>query len=162
MILIVLLAVLLGATLLWVGAQGTPIDVIDTTPGQAVFNANCVACHQATGSGLPTIFPPLKGHVPELLVAEGGKDYILRVVLFGLTGAISVGDTNYDGLMPAWGHLSDAQLADVLNYLATAWDNVGMLPEGFVAFSAEDVLHARGAALDSHGVYLVRETLGLD
>lgn len=33
----------------------------DAAKGQALFTANCAACHQATGAGLPGAFPPLKG-----------------------------------------------------------------------------------------------------
>ena len=30
-------------------------------PGLDVAQANCVACHQATGKGMPPAFPPLEG-----------------------------------------------------------------------------------------------------
>ena len=30
--------------------------------GEKLFMANCAACHQATGKGLPGAFPPLAGH----------------------------------------------------------------------------------------------------
>ena len=36
-------------------AAGAVVD------GKAVFAAQCVACHQATGKGLPGVFPPLDG-----------------------------------------------------------------------------------------------------
>src|ERR1700722_18428806 len=35
--------------------------------GSRVYAANCVACHQAGGTGVPAAFPPLAGHVPDLL-----------------------------------------------------------------------------------------------
>ena len=34
----------------------------DAAKGKALFTANCAACHQATGEGLPGAFPPLKGN----------------------------------------------------------------------------------------------------
>ena len=37
------------------GAGGGAVD------GAQVYAANCVACHQATGAGLPGVFPPLAG-----------------------------------------------------------------------------------------------------
>jgi len=142
-----------------VNAQGTPITNVVTTAGQRVFAANCVACHQVTGAGIPTVFPPLIAHVPEMAAVEGGRRYLIDLVLYGLTGRIEVAGLGYDGLMPPWGHLSDSQLADVLNYVATAWDNRYLLPPGFMAFTPEEVLAARLAALDAAGVYDLRQTL---
>lgn len=156
----VLLSVV-GAVAL-VGAQGTPIGAVDTTSGQMVFNANCLACHQVTGAGIPAVFPPLVEHVPGLLAVEGGRRYLVDVVLFGLTGRIAVAGQDYDGMMPAWGHLSDEQLADVLNYVATVWDNGSLLPDGFVAFTPDEVLAVRGDALDSNGVHAIRSALALE
>ena len=36
-------------------AAGAAID------GKQIYTAHCVACHQATGKGLPGVFPPLDG-----------------------------------------------------------------------------------------------------
>lgn len=156
------LALVLLGTAALVTAQGVPLANVDTTGGQQVFAANCTACHQVTGAGIPAVFPPLAEHVPELLAVEGGRHYLAAVVLFGLTGPIAVAGQAYDGLMPPWGHLSDAQLADVLNYVASAWGNHLVLPQGFVAFTAEEVLGIRGDALDSNAVHAVRQTLELE
>lgn len=156
-----LVMIVVGAAAL-VQAQGTPIEAIDTTPGQTVFNANCMACHQVTGAGIPAVFPPLKGHVPALLAVEGGRPYLVDVVLFGLTGRITIAEQGYNGMMPPWGHLSDSQLADVLNYVASAWDNGAVLQPGFVSFTPEEVLSARSDALDSNGVHAAREDLELE
>lgn len=159
------LSLLLGLSL-WVVAvvmaQGTPLEQVDVTSGRTVFAAACAACHQVTGAGIPAAFPPLAGHVPDLLAREGGRRYLVDVVLFGLTGPISVAERSYDGLMPPWGHLSDAQVADVLNYVAGAWDNRLQLEPGFVAFTPAEVLVARGDAFDSNAVYAARESLGLE
>jgi mono/diheme cytochrome c family protein len=160
---VVAVLVLLVATVAaLVRAQGTPIDGVDTTSGQALFNANCVACHQATGAGIPAVFPPLRGHVPALLAVEGGKRYLIDVVLYGLSGRIVVEGQHYDGIMPPWSHLSDSQLADVLNYVVTAWDNRQLLEPGFVAYAPEDVLGVRLDAFDSNAVFRARSLLGLE
>jgi len=160
-VLTLLLAVVAVATLVGT-AQGTPIENVDTTDGHKVFTANCSACHQATGDGIPAVFPPLKGHVPALLAVEGGRRYLVDVILFGVSGPITAANQRYDGLMPPWGHLSDAQLAAVLNYVASAWDNRLSLTPGFVAFTAEEVLATRIDALDANAVRAARQLLGLD
>ena len=145
-----------------VHGQGLPLRAIDTQAGQAVYQANCVACHQVTGDGISAAFPPLRGHVPTLLTADGGRAYLLDVILFGIYGEIIVAGRSYSGLMPSWSHLSDAQVADVINYVATAWGNDSALPVEFEAVTAEEVLRARSRALDAGLVHAQRRTLRLD
>ncbi|CAM5185360.1 hypothetical protein CDEF62S_05154 [Castellaniella defragrans] len=57
--------------------------VYDAKRGEALYTANCTACHQATGTGLPGAFPPLKGN-PVVLDADATKH--IRTVLNGLQG----------------------------------------------------------------------------
>lgn len=38
----------------------------------AKLYAQCAGCHQANGQGLPGAFPPLAGHVAEILSKQGG------------------------------------------------------------------------------------------
>ncbi len=150
------------AVVTWVAAQGASIRETDTSAGEAVFTANCVACHQATGAGIPAAFPPLAGHVPEVLAVEGGRSYLIDVVSFGLMGQIAVAGQTYNGVMPAWAHFTNEQVADVLNYVATAWSNVDALPADFAAFTADEVAAVRATPLDMAAVYEKRGTLGLE
>lgn len=115
--------------------------------GEAVYQSNCASCHQANGQGIPSAFPPLAGHVPELLAPEGGRTYLVHTLLYGLQGSIAVGGQTYNGVMPAWPQLDDTQLADVLTYISTAWENEADLPEGFEPFTAEEVAAERGLGL---------------
>ncbi len=78
--------------------------------GQALYGQHCATCHQANGQGLPGAFPPLAGHVPEILAKKEGRTYLLDLVLFGLQGQIRVKGQTYNGAMPAWGpQLKDAR-----------------------------------------------------
>lgn len=143
-------------------AQGDPLVGMDTSAGESVFTANCAACHQVGGTGIPAAFPPLVDHVPAILSLDGGRKYIKDVLLFGTQGAITVEGTDYNGLMPAWGHLSDQQIADVLNYVATAWGNADKLPDGFLAFTPDEITARRADKLTSDQVHASRADLGLD
>jgi mono/diheme cytochrome c family protein len=87
--------------------------------GQQVFNANCVACHQATGKGLPGVFPPLDGSE----WVNGNGRVLANIVLHGVTGEMSVAGQTYKGAMPAFGQLGDAELAAVLSHVRSAWSN---------------------------------------
>jgi len=90
-------------------------DIKDLTArGEKVYAANCVACHQANGKGLPPAFPPLDGSK----VATGPKLAHISTVLNGVTR---------DGkptAMIAWkGTLSDVDIASVVTYERNSWGN---------------------------------------
>ena len=94
----------------------------DAGKGQALFTATCAACHQATGEGLPGAFPPLKGNSA---VNDADPTHHIHVVLHGLQGA-NVGGTVYSSPMPPFGTtLSDADVANIINYERGSWGNHG-------------------------------------
>ena len=124
--------------------------------GSRVYAANCVACHQAAGTGVPAAFPPLAAHVPELLKRADGRTYVEKVLLFGLEGEINVNGNAFAGAMPAWSALSDNDIADVLNYVSNAWDNGKSLPSGFRPFTSDEIKALRAPELTSAQVYALR------
>ena len=121
--------------------------------------AKCQGCHQATGAGLPKVFPPLAGHVPEILAAKDGRAYLIDVLLWGLQGEITVKGDKYAGVMPAFNTLTDAQLADLLNHISSQWGN--KLPAGQKAFTADEVKAARATKMTAAQVADARKKLGL-
>jgi mono/diheme cytochrome c family protein len=155
-ILSVALMALLGGALV---AQG---QAVDTGDGEALFALHCAACHQPNGEGIPTVFPPLAGHVPELLAVEGGRTYPILVVHYGLAGPIEVHGTAYDGLMPPLQALGDQEIADILNYVATAWGNAEELDPEFVPYAPEEVAAERDRALTMADVHELRQALPLE
>ena len=94
----------------------------DAAKGKALFTANCAACHQATGEGIPGAFPPLKGNAA---VDDPDPTTHLHVVLHGLQGK-NVGGVVYSGAMPAFAAtLDDAEIANIMNYERGSWGNHG-------------------------------------
>ena len=87
--------------------------------GKQIFTANCVACHQATGKGLPGVFPPLDGSE----WVAGDERIVANILLHGVSGEITVMGNTYKGAMPAFQQLSDAELAAVASYVRTEWSN---------------------------------------
>lgn len=78
--------------------------------GQKVYAANCAACHQADGKGLPPAFPALDGSP----VVTGDPAAQLALVLNGKPGTA----------MAAFGaQLSDTDLAAVITYTRNSWSN---------------------------------------
>ncbi len=78
--------------------------------GEKVYAANCAACHQATGKGLPPAFPALDGSK----IATGDKTAHIDRVLNGKAGTA----------MAAFGkQLADTDIAAVITYERNAWGN---------------------------------------
>ncbi len=127
--------------------------------GEGVYAANCASCHQSTGQGVPGAFPPLVTHAAELYAA--GRDYLPKLLLYGLEGEISVEGSAYNGQMPAWGSLSDEELAATLNYVLSAWGNDARLPPDFTPYTPEEIAGHRAETLSAGGVHTLRGTLPL-
>lgn len=87
--------------------------------GKAVFAAHCVACHQVTGKGLPGVFPPLDGSE----WVQGDARTVANILLHGINGKITVAGAEYEGAMPSFKQLGDAELAAVASYVLGAWSN---------------------------------------
>ncbi len=121
--------------------------------GAAVYASRCASCHGAQAAGIPGAFPPLAGHAAELAALEGGPDYLMNVLLYGLQGPIQVNGTNYAGVMPAWANLADDQIAAVLDHI------VGLSGDVEVDFTSEAVAERRGAGLSAADVHALRETV---
>ncbi len=94
----------------------------DAAKGKALFTANCAACHQANGEGLPGAFPSLKG---DAAINDADPTTHIRAVLRGMQGA-NVGGVVYSSPMPAFGDaLGDADIANIIDYERSSWGNVG-------------------------------------
>lgn len=127
--------------------------------GETTYIQNCSACHQANGQGIPGAFPPLAGHVPNLYNAEGGREYLIKVVLYGLQGQIVVNGMTYNGAMNPWGHLSNEQIAAALNHELTSWGNDQLLTD-FKPIMPDEVEALRGLGLAPTQVLEARPNIG--
>jgi mono/diheme cytochrome c family protein len=125
--------------------------------GADTYNTICAACHQPTGVGVPGTFPPLAGHAAEILTLPGGRDYLVRLVLFGLEGEITVNGKTFNSSMPPLAEtLTDAQLAAALDYVLHSFGNDKALPPGFAPFVPSDIAAARGKAMTAAEVHALR------
>jgi cytochrome c oxidase subunit 2 len=77
--------------------------------GEQVYAANCSACHQPTGKGMPPAFPGLDGSK----IATGAKGAHIAIVVKGKPGTA----------MASFAHLSDTDIAAVVTYERNAWSN---------------------------------------
>lgn len=90
------------------------------TRGKELYTTYCQNCHMEDGKGQAGVFPPL-AKADYLKKAPVNK--IIELVLKGQTGEITVNGTKYNAQMLAMDYLSDAQIADVLNYAYNSWGN---------------------------------------
>lgn len=85
----------------------------------AVYKKYCLACHQADGSGVPGMYPPLgKGS----WTGRDPKELVL-ILTKGLKGKVEVNGEFYNSEMPAQVQLTDEEIADVLSYIRTNFGN---------------------------------------
>lgn len=85
--------------------------------GSKIYSAQCGACHQAGGAGVPGQFPKLSGRLAKLAATPEGRKYSASVVMYGLNGKIIVEGKPYIGVMPGFSNLSNADLADLMTYV---------------------------------------------
>lgn len=154
-----LVVTLSGVVALNAGAQTLPADFNWHDIGAQTFKTDCSACHQESGQGAAGAFPPLAGHMPEVFAQKNGRDYLARVVLFGLEGAIVVNGNTFDGAMPPWAQLDDTQIAAVLDHVLTSWGNDKQLPANFTPILPADVAVARTQPMSAAQVYALRQQI---
>jgi mono/diheme cytochrome c family protein len=88
-------------------------------PGMAVFKQYCLVCHQADGSGVPGMYPPLG---PGSWVGKDPKE-LVPILLTGLSVKVEVNGESYKTAMPAQTQLTDQEIADVLSYVRSNFGN---------------------------------------
>ena len=91
------------------------------------YMLECQGCHLPDGSGMPGKVPTMKGQIAHFLSVEGGRQFIVRVP--GVTNA----------------KLSDADLADLMNWLVTTLDK----PQSgsFVPYTPQEIAANRAQRL---------------
>jgi len=90
------------------------------TRGKAIYDAQCVTCHQEKGEGVKDVYPPLAKS--DYLMAN--KSRAVAAVVNGVQGAITVNGSKYDGEMIGL-DLTDQDVSAVLNYVRNSWGNKG-------------------------------------
>ena len=122
--------------------------------GKKVYN-NCIACHQASGLGIPGQFPPLVGSE----WVDGGSKRMGAILIHGINGPFKVGGQTYNQLMPAWNNLNDEKIAQVATYVRRTF---GSLPEGEDGVvTTEMIKSAREEFKDHSAPYTEAELLAI-
>ena len=109
--------------------------------------AACFGCHGASGEGVPNLGPPLD----ESEYVTGDSERLVKILLHGLTGPITVAGIEYKptadmpGLMqnPL---MKDADIADIATYIRHEWSNkASMVPSETVSKVRKDTATHTGS-----------------
>lgn len=85
--------------------------------GKEVYITYCYSCHMSEGQGIEAVFPPL---AKSKNLAD--KNRLIKVILLGMRGPVKVNGVDYNSEM-AGVSLTNAQAADVANYIRNSWGN---------------------------------------
>lgn len=130
-------------------------DLESYNAGGALFGKEgyCGTCHQLDGKGLTASgFPPLSGSK----WVTGNQDRLIKLVLKGLMGPMTVNGVKYSGqvpMTPFGGLMNDKEVADVLTYIRNAFGNKGSV------VSPQKVKEVRANVLGKKDFYQVDKLL---
>jgi len=123
--------------------------------GRRIYSRDgyCQTCHQVDGRGLSASqFPPLAGTE----WVTGSEERLIKVVLKGLLGPMTVLDKEYPGhvpMTPFEGLLNDEEMAAVLTYVRNSFGNEASV------ITPEKVAEVRASVADKVGYYSPEELL---
>jgi hypothetical protein len=101
--------------------------------------------------GVAGQFPPL---VASEWVVGGdwvGDNHLVKILLAGMQGPVQVKGTTYNNAMPPWSQLKDDQIAAILTYIRSEWDNAA------VPITADYVKTVRAASGDRKDPWTQKE-----
>ncbi|MFT3702306.1 MAG: cytochrome c [Agriterribacter sp.] len=87
--------------------------------GKALYEKECLSCHQADGLGVQRLNPPLA----KTKWVLGPKPKLIAIVLNGLTDPIEIDGDSFNNPMPPHLYLDDQQISDVLTYVRNSFGN---------------------------------------
>ena len=104
------------------------------TAGAKLYENQCATCHQASGKGVPSVYPALAGSTA---INTPITTNAIRMVLHGGYAPSTVGNPRPYGMPPFGQSMSDEEVAAVLTYVRNSWGNQGN------AISSNEVNHYR-------------------
>jgi len=101
-------------------ASSSSIPEASIGNGEKIYKQYCLACHQADGSGVSQLNPPLKNTDYVL----GVESRLIGIVMNGFSEGVEINGDTYTNPMPPFGaSLKDEEIADVLTYVRNSFGN---------------------------------------
>jgi len=101
--------------------------------GKKLYEQFCLTCHQADGSGVPKMNPPLI----KTSYVSGDKKKLIQWVLRGSVENVPIDGKTYSNNMPSQAYLKDEEIADILTFIRSSFGNKAS------AVTATDVKNVR-------------------
>lgn len=87
--------------------------------GEILYQNFCANCHMEDGSGLKNIIPPLASAD----YVKNNQELLPCIIRNGQEGEITVNGIKYNSPMAGTNRLSPFEIANIINYINTAWGN---------------------------------------
>ena len=85
--------------------------------GQQLYLKYCSNCHQADGSGLKRLIPPLRAS--DYMLANVSRT--IRIIHYGASGEMTVNGVIYNQPMPENSQLTPLEIAQISTYIYNVW-----------------------------------------
>jgi mono/diheme cytochrome c family protein len=138
------------------GASFAEAQAVQYAGGKTTFDGKCVVCHQAGGKGMDGLAPPLVEYPGKYAGTDEGRRHLGHTVLYGMFGPIKVKDKSYNFKMPSFASMSDAEIAEVLNYVVF---DLNAQHGSAKPFDAEQIKALRASPIDGSAVHAQRESV---
>lgn len=87
--------------------------------GRQLYTKHCSNCHQADGSGLGRVYPPLD---TSDYMQKNFRD-VLCLMRHGKTGTLIVNGVSFNQAMPGIPSLTDLEIAEIATYIYNTWNH---------------------------------------
>lgn len=101
-------------------AVANPSTAATVHAGEQVYRDNCAACHQTSGTGIPSAFPALAGNP---IVNAKNAVSVIHIVLAGDAEVHTHGGRPPLVMPPFGADLTDSDIANLLTYVRSSWGN---------------------------------------
>lgn len=106
--------------------------------GEQLYTNHCSNCHQANGTGLGRVYPPLN----KSDFMENNFEQVLCLMRNGIDGELVVNGVHYNQAMPGVPTLTNLEIAEIATYIYNAWEH----QKGLIDVQSVDkILNACGA-----------------
>jgi len=87
--------------------------------GEVLYQQHCANCHQADGSGLGKLYPPLA----KSDFIDKDPEAVLCLIKYGVEGEMIVNGVTYNKPMPGIPALTELEIAEIATYIFNSWGN---------------------------------------
>ena len=112
--------------------------------GERAYLRNCANCHGSDGRGWGQY--PALNHTFLLFISPEGQHYVIDLHLYGLTSS------RWGVPMPPMGHMQDVELASVINYVLSRFDDEEDMDQNRELLRPADIAARRGQNLSPQEV----------